>query len=309
MELTERYRGCLLGLAVGDAVGTALEFSPPGSFAPITDLVGGGPFGLLPGQWTDDTSLALCLAESLLACNGFDPVDQMQRYVRWRREGYLSSTGECFDIGNTTATALSAFERSGRPYCGPTDPDSAGNGSLMRLAPVPMFYARRPAEAIAMAADSSRTTHGTRTAVDACRFLAALIVGALHGATKEELTAPGFSPVAGLWEREPLAAEINEIAQGSYLRRNPPEIRGSGYVVHTLEAALWAFYHSDGFRDGCLRVVNLGEDADTTGAVFGQLAGAYYGERDIPLDWRARLHEHDFIASLAGTLYNRRARQ
>ena len=164
-------------------------------------------------------------------------------------------------------------------------------------------FARQPADALAKAADSSRTTHGAQTAVDACRYLAGLIVGALQGMSKDQLSAPGFSPVPGLWEHQPLSPEVNEIAQGSFRRRNPPEIRGSGYVVHTLEAALWAFHHSDNFRDGCLRVVNLGDDADTTGAVFGQLAGAYYGERGIPPEWRARLHAHDMIASLADRLY------
>lgn len=298
-ELAERYRGCLLGLAVGDAVGTALEFARPGTFEPITDMVGGGPFRLKPGKWTDDTSMALCLAESLLACRGFDPIDQLQRYVRWWREGYLSSTGECFDIGNTTRQALSAFERTSEPFCGPTDANSAGNGSLMRLGPAPLFFARQPEDAIERAADSSRTTHGAQAAIDACRYFAGLIVGALQGVPKEQLLAPRFSPAPGLWERQPLCDEINEIAQGSFQRRNPPEIRGSGYVVHTLEAALWAFDRTDNFRDGCLRVVNLGDDADTTGAVFGQLAGAYYGECGIPSEWRARLHAHDMIASIA----------
>jgi len=306
-DAASRYRGCLLGLAVGDAVGTALEFSPPGTFEPITDMVGGGPFRLAPGQWTDDTSMALCLAESLITCRGFDPADQMRRYVRWWREGYLSSTGACFDIGTTTRAALAAFERTGEPYCGSADPRAAGNGSIMRLAPVPLYYAGRPEEAIQKAADSTRTTHGAQAAVDACRYLAGLIVGALQGVSKEELTAPGFSPVPSLWEREPLCAEIREIADGSFRRRNPPAIRGTGYVVQTLEAALWAFHRTDDFRTGCLRVVNLGDDADTTGAVFGQIAGAYYGEHGIPSDWRARLHAHDLIASLADRLCQDRA--
>jgi ADP-ribosylglycohydrolase len=144
MELRDRYRGCLLGLAVGDALGTTLEFKPPGTFEPITDMMGGGPFGLLPGQWTDDTSMALCLAESLIACRGFDPVDQLTRYCRWYREGHLSSTGRCFDIGNTVRAAVERFGRTGEPYPGPTDPRSAGNGSLMRLAPVPLFFAEHP---------------------------------------------------------------------------------------------------------------------------------------------------------------------
>jgi len=134
--LNSRLQGCLLGLAVGDAVGTTLEFKPPGSFEAIDDMVGGGPFRLAPGQWTDDTSMALCLAESLLHCDGFDAADQMRRYCDWWRNGYLSSTGRCFDIGNTVANALHRFEASGDPFSGDTSPFSAGNGSLMRLAPV-----------------------------------------------------------------------------------------------------------------------------------------------------------------------------
>ena len=123
----------MIGLAVGDAVGTTVEFKAPGTFAPVSDMVGGGPFGLRPGQWTDDTSMALCLAESLIECGGFDARDQMERYVRWWREGHLSSTGKCFDIGNTTRAALSRFEKTGDPFAGSTEPNVAGNGSLMRL--------------------------------------------------------------------------------------------------------------------------------------------------------------------------------
>ncbi len=181
----DRYRGCLLGLAAGDALGTTLEFQPPGTFEPINDMAGGGPFGLQPGQWTDDTSMALCLATSLIEREDFDPTDQMQRYVRWWREGYLSSTGRCFDIGNTVRDALAHFERDGDPYAGSTDPNAAGNGSLMRLAPVPMRYTGEPHESIAFAAASSRTTHGARAAVDACRYFAGLLVGALDEVDKE----------------------------------------------------------------------------------------------------------------------------
>jgi ADP-ribosylglycohydrolase len=302
MEPIERYRGSLLGLAVGDALGTTLEFRRPGSFAPIEDLVGGGPFGLRPGEWTDDTSMALCLAESLVECRGFDPIDQLRRYVRWYRQGHLSSRGRCFDIGNTVASALGRFERSGEPYCGSTAPTSAGNGSIMRLAPVPLFFARDPRAAIARAAESSRTTHAAAEAVDACRYLAALIVGALHGASKDELLSDHYGPAPGLWDEQPLAPRIAAIAAGSFRHRDPPEISGGGYVVHSLEAALWAFDRSTSFREGALLAVNLGDDADTTGAVFGQLAGAHYGESGIPSLWRDRLAMHDLIASLAERL-------
>ncbi|MCH7746373.1 MAG: ADP-ribosylglycohydrolase family protein [Chloroflexi bacterium] len=299
MEQIERYRGCLLGLATGDAIGAAIEFMQPGSFEPVVDMVGGGPHGLLPGEWTDDTSLALCLADSLTNKNGFDPVDQMERYLKWFREGYMSSTGECFDIGDTTRTALIEFERTREPYSGPTDPSYAGNGSIMRLAPVPMFYAREPREAIENSALSSKTTHGTLVAVDACRYLGALLVGALNGVGKDELLSERFSPVPGYWDEYPLAPDIDEIAVGSFKRRNPPDIRGTGYVVKSLEAALWAFYHGDSFREGCLLAVNLGDDADTTAAVYGQLGGAFYGEEGIPVSWRSKLAYRGLIESLA----------
>jgi ADP-ribosylglycohydrolase len=302
MERLERYRGCLLGLAVGDAVGTTVEFARPGSFAPVTDMVGGGPFGLKSGQWTDDTSMALCLAESLIERSGFDPVDQLERYWRWYREGHLSATGTCFDIGNATAAALHRFERTKEPYCGSTDARSAGNGSIMRLAPVPLAYAHDPGQAIARAAESSRTTHGAATAVDACRYLAALLIGAVNGATKAEILSPRYSPVPGIWDDEPLVGELDVIAVGSFKDREPPEIRGRGYVVDSLEAALWAFHRSRSFEEGCLLAVNLGEDADTTAAVYGQLAGAFYGEASIPATWRARLALRQTIETYAAAL-------
>ena len=265
-------------------------------------MIGGGPFNLKPGQWTDDTSMALCLAESLIECRGFDPKDQMERYVRWWREGYLSSTGTCFDIGNTTRTALATFMKTGNPLSGPIDSYSAGNGSLMRLAPMPMFYAGNPREAIEKSGESSKTTHSAQAAVDACRYFGALIVGALNGEDKETLLSDHYCPVSGYWRDHPLTPEIGEIAAGSFKHKQPPEIRGTGYVVQSLEAALWAFFHSHSFEEGCLMAVNLGDDADTTGAIYGQIAGAYYGDKEIPVSWRKKITELDFIITLSSTL-------
>src|SRR5271165_7134453 len=168
----------MLGLAVGDAVGTTLEFRSPGSFEKLDDMVGGGPFHLAAGEWTDDTSMALCLAESLVEKHGFDPIDQLERYTRWAKQGHLSSNGLVFDIGNTVRAALARFAETHEPYCGSSDPQSAGNGSLMRLAPVPLFFVGRPVEAIERSGESSRTTHGTKTAIDSCRYFGGLIVGA-----------------------------------------------------------------------------------------------------------------------------------
>ena len=302
------YRGCLLGLAVGDAIGTSVEFMPPGSFTPLTDMVGGGPFNLAPGEWTDDTSMALCLADSLIEQKGFDPIDQLERYVSWYHTGYLASNGRCFDIGISTAASLHRFERTHEPYPGSTAANSAGNGSLMRLAPVPMFYARQPGMAIEKCADASRTTHANVKAVDACRYFGAVLVGALNGQPKRALLLPpqdweflDAETKALLANLEP---DIAEVASGSFKRKSPPAIQGGGYVVHALEAALWAFYQSSTFKEGALMAANLGDDADTTAAIYGQLAGAFYGEQGIPEGWRSRLAMVDVIIGFADKLYH-----
>ena len=283
-------------------MGTTVEFKAPGTFEPVTDMVGGGPFNLAPGEWTDDTSMALCLAESLIHCEGFDARDQMQRYVRWWQEGHLSSNGRCFDIGNTVRGALHRFQADDEPFAGSEDARAAGNGSLMRLAPVPLFFAADPRQAVAMSADSSRTTHGAKTCVDACRYFGGLIVGAVQGESKETLLCAHYAPATGLWDEQPLCPEVANIASGSFKRRSPPAIKGSGYVVEALEAALWAFSQADSYEAGCLLAVNLGDDADTTAAIYGQIAGAYYGLAGVPERWCARLARGQLVLDLADKL-------
>ncbi|WP_291260420.1 ADP-ribosylglycohydrolase family protein [Gemmatimonas sp.] len=303
--LRNRLRGALMGLAAGDAVGTTVEFKAPGSFAPVRDMMGGGPFNLAPGEWTDDTSMALCLAHSLIERRALDPLDQMQRYQRWYQVGYLSSTGRCFDIGNTVRRALQEFARTGEPLSGSTDEQTAGNGSLMRLAPLVMMF-QDHTDVLELSATSSRTTHGATVAVDCCRYLAALLVGAIRGVSKAELLAPYFTPLPGCWDAAPLHPVVAQIANGSYKHKAPPAIKGTGYAADALEAALWAFYHSRDFREGCLLAVNLGDDADTTAAIYGQIAGAFYGESGIPARWRRQLanrplldHTAEFLFQLA----------
>jgi len=302
-NIHDRYRGALLGLAVGDAVGTSVEFEPPGSFAPVTDMTGGGQFRLEAGQWTDDTSMALCLADSLLEMRGFDARDQMEKYVRWWRTGYRSSTGEFVDIGDATSSALARFEDSGNPWSGSTDPYSAGNGSIMRLAPVVLAYASSPSLVMKMSLDSSRTTHGAEEATDACRYLGALISLALSGHPKEVILSKDAALSAVGLSSDDLAPNVSEVAGGSFIRKKPPQIEGNAYVVRTLEAALWAFHNTDDFEEGCLAVVNLGDDADTTAAVYGQIAGAYYGAPGIPKSWVEKLYARDEIVVLADDLY------
>ncbi|MGE0441445.1 MAG: ADP-ribosylglycohydrolase family protein [Gemmatimonadales bacterium] len=304
---TDRLLGALIGLAVGDALGTTVEFRAPGTFPPVTTITGGGPFRLAPGQWTDDTSMALCLADSLIECGGFDPADQMERYWRWYRGGYRSSTGRCFDIGTTVREALDRYRETGNPFAGSTDPQTAGNGSLMRLAPIVLYSAARPREAVRLAAESSRTTHGAATAVDACRALAALLLGTLRGLPKDELLDSDRLLGLGFWNEQPLEPAVAAVLAGSYRAKAPPEIKGTGYVVDSLEAALWAFDRTDTFEAGALAAVNLGNDSDTTGAVYGQLAGAYYGLAGVPSLWLEVLHGREELLALGRRLIDRQA--
>ena len=284
-----------MGLAVGDAVGTTVEFRPRDSFAPLTDMVGGGPFDLEPGEWTDDTSMALCLADSLLAKGRLDQADLIERFVRWWRRGENSATGSCFDIGHTTATALARYEGSRNPAAGSTDLRSSGNGSLMRLAPVAILHHRSRHEAEVAARAQSTTTHAAPPAVDACVFFAGLLVDAINGAAREELLLPRTIDAVD---------EVRAVAAGSWRCKRRNEIRSSGYVIHTLEAALWTVAGAGSPEEAVLAAANLGDDADTVAAVTGQLAGALWGASSIPQRWKDRLAWHDAIASRAATLFD-----
>lgn len=293
----DRFLGALLGLACGDAVGTTVEFSPRGSFPPVTGMDGGGPFSLKAGQWTDDTSMALCLAESLLAKDGFDAADQMTRYRNWMEWGYLSSTGVCFDIGMTVREALGRYHPGGDPFCGSTDPHSAGNGSLMRLAPAVLFAHPDHDSLLTIAAASSRTTHAAPEAVECCQLFALAISAALAGRPKDRLLAD-----IGVIFSEPKVAAL---VRGEFVSKPESQVFGTGYSVASLEAALWCFFNTSTFEDAVLRAANLGDDADTTAAIAGQIAGAFYGADAIPAQWRSKIFMREEIEQMASAFFNK----
>ncbi|WP_309227297.1 ADP-ribosylglycohydrolase family protein [Zooshikella harenae] len=278
--MKDRIKGALVGLACGDAVGTTLEFKPKGSFTPIKDMVGGGPFNLEKGQWTDDTSMALCLAHSLLYQKGFDPTDQMNRYCNWYQHGYMSCNGECFDIGITVTKALNQYLKTNNPFCGSEDKYSSGNGSLMRLAPIPIFYQSNYEQCIFYAGESSRTTDASVECIEACKLFASLILSAFESDKK-----------------------IEGIAHSKFIDFNYDDNQGSGYVVESLNSALWCFFNSNSFEESILLAANLGNDADTTAAICGQIAGAFYGFSAIPKHWREGIYMAKEIENLAIDLY------
>lgn len=298
-SLLDRYNGCMVGLAIGDALGAPVEFKKAGEFKPVSTFESGGSFNLSAGQWTDDTSMALCLAASLLEKAAFDPIDQLERYVKWYRTGYMSSTGHCFDIGTTTEAALKEFESTRQPYQDAASLPKASNGSIMRLAPVALAFRQNPQTAINYCGLSSKTTHPASDSVDACRYLGALICGALSGEKKDVLLSKDYFSLVNKTNVEPLSLSVQAIAAGLYKSKNPPEIKGTSSATECLEAALWAFYHTTDFEHGCLKAVNLGDDADTTGAVYGQIAGSYYGFQNIPAEWREGLFARELISDTA----------
>jgi ADP-ribosyl-[dinitrogen reductase] hydrolase len=288
-SVLDQATGMLLGLAVGDALGATLEFSERDEKPRLTQMIGGGPFDLKPGEWTDDTAMALALADSLLSCRGFDAGDLMERFVSWWKDGRYSCTGECFDIGTTTREALIRFHEMGDPCAGLAEENLAGNGSLMRLAPVVLFAGAERQLAVELARQQSLPTHAAPQAVEACAYLALLLCEAIGGYGMDVLRPRP-------WEGHPA---IEAIAGGAWRCKPRAAIRSTGYVVDTLEAALWCVERTTSFEDALVLAVNLGGDSDTVGAVTGQLAGAVYGASSIPGSWLARLAWRERIEDTA----------
>lgn len=299
MNKKDRCRGALIGLACGDSLGSVVEFMPPGTFEPVTGYRSGGPHGLEAGQFTDDTSLALALADSI-KCKGWDLNDQASRYVDWWKTGKYSVNGRCFDIGITTATALGRFlESKDARTSGLSDERSSGNGSIMRLAPVPIryhgHYTNNIPELAKLAEESSLTTHASEQCLSACRYMALVLSALIHGEDRNKVLSPSWEPLAQLNAAKPLHPLILAVANGSFRDKTPPAIRGSGWVVESLEAALWAFHGARSFEEAVLRAVSLGDDADTTAACCGQFAGAWVGETGIPTTLREGLARYDML--------------
>ncbi|KAI9376460.1 ADP-ribosylation/Crystallin J1 [Aspergillus egyptiacus] len=315
--LQSRIKGSIFGVAIVDALGGPVEFKARGTFKPISDFRHNSNFGLAPGTWTDDTSMTLCLGKSLIDSGGvFIPQACIRNYIRWYRDGYLSATGQCFDIGIATRRALDIwseyFERM--PQIGADDTEGheggqgeidralkretcCGNGSLMRVAPIALVYFRDMDRALSNAAGSSDVTHPYPTCAECCVVYTRLLVRILHGAGKEELAGEIGGMVFNDEKLKQRLAGCKDLADWG--RRKEDEIDSSGFVVSTLDAALWAFFTTSSFESGALRAVNLGWDADTVGAVYGGLAGAFYGVEGIPERWVLGLKRREVVEEVA----------
>ncbi|KJU86534.1 ADP-ribosylglycohydrolase [Candidatus Magnetobacterium bavaricum] len=306
------FYGSMIGGAVCDALGAPIEFTKPyQGEEDIKDMITGGKKKLSLGEYTDDTAMALCILDSLIKNKGsFDRKDQMDRYIMWFNTGYMGTRDCAFGMGRTVKESCKKYLKNGKFVVGSDNPKKAGNGSIMRLAPVPMMYSTLLlSDVCELSMLSSTTTHQAATCLDACRYMGSLIYGGLHGAEKDDLFGIKKGPFTTLMDdylkRNPFTTiEIKEIHNGSYTKKNPPEITGYGWVVTTLEAALWAFYKTNSFEEGALKAVNLRLDADTVGAVYGQIAGAYYGLSAIPEKWISNLMKKDMILGMLDEAYD-----
>lgn len=297
-SLRDRFQGALLGLAVGDALAAHTQFRKPGSFEVVGDLLGGGPFDMPRGAWTDDTAMALLLAESLLEREGFDAHDQVQRYARWQREGYGSATGQCVGISASVARALTTAQYKRQPFAGSHDPERLDKDPLSRVAPAAMYFFADASMAVSRAAEAARITAQAPLVLDCVRLLAAMLHQALSGREKADV----LRPPRELWESPNTRVEVLAVYEGSYARRMPPDISGGGQILQSLEAALWAFHHAANFREGALLAANLGGDSDVVTAVYGQIAGAHNGVSAIPGIWRNSLIKQELVIDTADRL-------
>jgi ADP-ribosyl-[dinitrogen reductase] hydrolase len=278
-SLRERFLGALLGLAAGDAVAAATQYRRPGTFAPVGDLLGGGPFALPRGGWSDDTAMALCLADSLVATEGFDARDQVERYQRWQREGYLSATGQCLGITASTARALAMAQWRKQLFSGSHAPNQLDPEPLSRVAPVVMFFFASQEEAVQLASEAARTTCQAPAVLAACRDLARALYLALSGQPKGRI-----------------------LAEASSASEPPSTRRRAGSVTEALATGLEAFAATLNFRDAVLHAANHGGNSDVAAAACGQLAGAFYGASAIPAAWRDCLLQRPLIESYADRL-------
>lgn len=301
----ENIKSCFIGLAIGDALGVPVEFRSRSYFKdqPVTDMLGYGTWNQPPGTWSDDSSLTFCLAESLI--HGYDLHDIGRKFVAWYSEGHWGARHKLFDIGGTTRASLNRIKDGEDPrFTGELDEESNGNGSLMRIAPAALYFCNEPDEVLFQRIrEISSITHGHFRSVLSCVIFSKIMIELLKGVEKFEALQNTSAFISSLSRKNEFNASemthFDRILSGKIGGLDVDQIYSSGYVVHTLEAALWCFLQTDTYRDAVLKAVNLGEDTDTTACVAGALAGLYYGEQSLPVAWMERLAREQDIVRLS----------
>lgn len=313
-SIEDRFFGGLFGSIVGDALGVPVEFAGRAARQrnPVTGMREFGTHNQPAGTWSDDTSLALCLAESLTLC-GVDFRDQSARFQRWLADGHWTPHGEVFDIGNATHQAIRQLAAGVEPTkAGPRGEYHCGNGSLMRILPLGLYLGNAEStERAKVAADASCLTHGHPRCQLACAMYCEVAAALLRGIDIQQAVADGQKLLRQLvgdqYPEESLA--FQRLTSGNISELPIEQISSSGYVIHCLEASLWCAMRAGSFAEGVLAAVNLGDDTDTTGAVAGGLLGLRFGRAEIPTDWIDVLARRGDIQTLGAEFLSASARR
>lgn len=311
MEKSSRVLGGIFGVAVGDALGVPFEFTPRQiiSKSPVCNMVGFGEHNQPKGTWSDDTSLTLCLAESL--ADGFNMDDIADRFCMWLDEAYMTATGVVFDCGNTTFKAIKKLKSGISPeQAGDNDELSNGNGALMRIIPM-AFYTENMSEEdkYSLLHRVASITHRHPRNKIACGIYNNIAINLIKGMTPMDAYLNGVDSAVSYYEKKDEykdeLAHYKNVYSGKIYELNKSKLSGDGYVVHTLETSLWCFLNNDSYKKSVLTAVNFGDDTDTTASVTGGLAGLYYGYEGIPIEWLNNITRKDDIMKIAGRLYSK----
>lgn len=301
-------KGMLLGLATADALGVPVEFDYRGSLKedPVVDMRSGGSWGQEAGTWSDDTSLTIAAMESISRLKKIDYNDVMANFLKWYERDAFTATGNRFDIGNTTRSAIVRFSRKILPpiKCGATEENSNGNGSLMRILPATFYlYAKSngqlSADALETIHEFSALTHGHIISKMACGIYSLIAAQILNGKNLSDAFSIGMTEAQNFYGTNAAFKHFSRLCDEKFAALPENKISSSGYVVDTLEAALWCLLNTDNYKSLALKAVNLGGDTDTTGAVAGGLAGIYYGAESIPAEWLTTLKRRTYLEKIA----------
>ncbi|EDY20779.1 ADP-ribosylation/Crystallin J1 [Chthoniobacter flavus Ellin428] len=312
ISVQDRIHGALWGALVGDALGVPVEFQSRQALRenPVTAMRGFGTHGQPSGTWSDDSSLLLCTVDSFTTCGKLNVHDLASRFVRWGVDGYCTPHGGIFDVGIATSEALSNLQNGVPPEeAGRADEYSNGNGSLMRILPVALwFLGATPEELMVSAQRASTLTHRHPRSQMACALYCLLVRALVQRVPPDKAWSQAVDAFAAYYERPPYIAErlhFRLIESGNLANQTERDIDSTGYVMHTLAAAVWCLLTSRSFEETVLKAVNLGGDTDTTGCVAGGLAGACYGMASIPPDWKSVLARHDDVQSMLARFLDR----
>ena len=300
----------LLGTAIGDALGLPIQFLDREVIAknPVTTMVGYGQFDVPAGTWSDDSSLSLCLAESL--CNGYDLNDISNNFIKWMFEGYWTPFNKAFDIGNTTYFAIVNLRNGISPHLAGMDRErDNGNGSLMRILPlVPYILNMKEEDRFRIIGEVSSLTHRHPRSILACIALCEFAIQYINLQSVEEAYQAMQQTILQLLKRDMFIEEgipfkrLVSLSYEEFKAIELKDIRSTGYVIDTLEASLWCIFNTTSYKDAVLKAVNLGDDTDTVGAITGGLAGIIYGYDTIPSEWLEVLAKKDDMIELADKL-------